>query len=512
MGERKVLDIPLNRAEGDLEIRVEVEGGVVTDAWSAGTMYRGFENLLVGRGALDGLVVTPRICGICTTTHLTAAVLALDDAACVRVPDDAVRLRNVALATEHVQSDVRQAVLMYMADFAGAAHAGHSLHDEAVRRYAPLKGGVATDTIRETKRVLEIVAIIGGQWPHSSFMVPGGVTHRPEATEILRCRHILHRYREWYERRVLGCSIGRWREIRTAGDLDAWVEENGAQRNGEIGFFMRFCREACLDSIGRGCGRFLSFGGLDLPAATRTKGRRGKLVAAGLAHGGKVHAFDQAKIAEHIASSWFEGYEGGRHPFEGLTRPYASGDEAGRYSWAKAPRYDGHPAETGPLAELLVARDPLFTDLVTERGPSAMVRQLARMARPAILFDAMDQWLDELMRSEGDGFHTSPGAIRDGRGMGLTQAARGALGHWVTIAGGRIQRYQIITPTAWNASPRDSAGVRGPWEEALIGTPVRDPANPVEIGHVIRSFDPCLVCCVHSVKGGRSLGRAVLQV
>ncbi|MGE5547669.1 MAG: nickel-dependent hydrogenase large subunit [Solirubrobacterales bacterium] len=512
MAKRTILDIPLNRVEGDLEIRVEVADGVVVDAWSAGTMYRGFENLLIGRGALDGLVVTPRICGICTTTHLTAAALALDNVSGVQVPDDGVRLRNVALMAEHIQSDIRQAVLMYMADFTNPAHAGLSLYDEAVRRYAPLKGDCCIETIRETKKVLEIVATIGGQWPHSSFMVPGGVVHRPETSDLLRCRQILTRYRAWYERRVLGCPIGRWHEVKSAADLDAWIEENEAQQQSEVGFFLRFCRQAKLDAIGAGFGSFLSFGGLDLPKTTRVKGCRGKLTAEGFAHGGEVRAFDQAKVAEHIASSWFVGYEGGRHPFEGVTRPYASGAEAGRYSWAKAPRYDGHPAETGPLAERIVATDPLFTDLVRQGGASAMVRELARLVRPASLFEVMDQWLDEVVRSEQGVFYTPAGAIPDGQGMGLTQAARGALGHWISIAGGRIERYQIITPTAWNASPRDAAGVRGAWEEALIGTPVRDPENPVEVGHVIRSFDPCLVCSVHTVRGRRTLGRAVLQV
>ena len=512
MGTRTIIDMPLNRAEGDLEIRVEVDDGVVTDAWSAGTMYRGFENIMTGRGALDGLVITPRICGICTTSHLTAAVLALESLLGVQPPDQAIRLRNVALMTEHVQSDIRQAVLMYMVDFANAAHAGNPLHEEAVRRFAPLKGDKCINVIRETKKVLEIIAIIGGQWPHSSFMVPGGVVHFPERSDIIRCRHILQRYRGWYEHQVLGCSIERWRDIGSADQLYAWCEENASQNDSIVGFFLRFCRSAGLDAIGMGAGGYLSFGGLDMPRKTRVKGSRGKLIPAGFHHGGKGHRFDQARIAEHIASSWFEGYDGGLHPSEGLTRPYASGNEGGRYSWAKAPRYDGHPAETGPLAEMMVAGSELFADLTATIGPSAMVRELARLVRPAFLLEAIELWLEEIQQNDKTEFYVPPLDIPDGSGVGLIQAARGALGHWVSISRGRIDRYQIVTPTSWNGSPRDSAGRRGPWEEALIGTAVRDPANPVEVGHVIRSFDPCLVCSVHTLTAGRSLGRAVFGV
>jgi hydrogenase large subunit len=117
------------------------------------------------------------------------------------------------------------------------------------------------------------------------------------------------------------------------------------------------------------------------------------------------------------------------------------------------------------------------------------------------MLPAMDRWLSEI--SPEGSFYTRSPKIGEGTGYGLINAARGALGHWVEILDEKIHRYQIITPTAWNGSPRDSSHLRGPWEEALIGTPVRDPENPVELGYVIRSFDPCLVCTVHSLSGPR---------
>ncbi len=512
MAHKKTINIPLNRVEGDLEIRVEVDDGVVLNSWSSGTMYRGYERILMGRGALDGLVITPRICGICGTSHLTAASQALDMIANATPPPDAVRVRNLALMTEHIQSDMRHGFLMFTVDFVNPAYKDLDLFEEAVHRYEPFKGETVIEVIRETKKILEIIAIIGGQWPHSSYMVPGGIVSVPSSSDLLQCRLLLSQYRNWYERRILGCSLERWLEVRSGADLDTWLEESDSHRESDLGFYIRFARKIGLNKIGQGHGNFISYGSLNLPEETQVRSQRGNglLIPAGLAQGIKIQEFDQEKIAEHVAYSWFVDYEGGRHPFEGETRPYATGQEGKEYSWAKAPRYDGLPAETGPLAEMVIAGQSLFTDLINKYGPSVFLRELARLVRPTELIPAMDIWLSEL---KGDGkFYSSPGKDIKGRGFGLTEASRGALGHWVQIGNDGIEHYQIITPTAWNASPRDSNETRGPVEESLIGTEIKDINNPVELGHVVRSFDACLVCTVHTVKRGQRLGRIRLDI
>ena len=499
MASRIIRDIPFNRVEGDLEVSIEVTDGRITDAWSAGTLYRGFENLMKGRGALDGLVMTPRICGICSTTHLAAAARALDTIAGLTPPDNAVRVRNIALMVEHMQSDVRQSVLMYMTDFAHAAHAGHPLYADALRRYAPAAGSSAIDTIRETKRLLEVVAMLGGQWPHSSFMVPGGIAFAPSQADLLQCLQVVRGYRAWYERRVLGCPLERWREVDSRVALDAWLDESATHRDSETGFLLRFGREAGLDAIGGGPNAFLSYGSLDLPQETEVVAPTGQLVAAGFARGATVAAFDAARVAEDVSHAWYRDH-GALHPAVGETDPYASAQAGRAYSWIKAPRYDDQVVETGPLAEAVINGRPLFIDLVAAGKASALARQLARLTRPATLLPAVEVWLQELLAAQGAPVVAGDGHIPDGEGAGLVQAARGALGHWVRIENGRIARYQVITPTAWNGSPRDSTGRRGAWEEAIVGTPVADPDNPIEAGHVIRSFDPCLVCAVHTVR------------
>lgn len=513
MSHKNIHNIPLNRVEGDLEIRVEYDDDIVSDAWSSGIMFRGIEKILIGRGALDGLVITPRICGICSITHLTAAVRALDMICGAILPDNAKRVRNLALMVEHIQSDMRHGFLMFMVDFVNPAYKDHSLFNEAIRRYEPFKGETTIEVIKETKKVLEIIAILGGQRPHTSFMVPGGIVSNPSESELLQCLYLLTRYRKWYEDRILGCSLERWQEVKSASDLDVWIDECDSHRESDLGFYIRFAREAGLNKIGKGHGNFISFGSLEMPEHTEVlgNGKTDNFIPSGFAAGTQAQTFNQEKVAEHVASSWFKNYTGGRHPFNGETNPYATGSEGKEYSWAKAPRYDEIPAETGPLAEMIIGSNPLFTDLVERDGPNAFVRELARLIRPATLMPTMDVWIRETATNWGE-FYRSSGKIEHGEGFGLTQAARGALGHWVKIKNEKIEHYQIITPTAWNGSPRDSNGVRGPWEEALIGTRVRDVNNPVEVGHVIRSFDACLVCAVHMVHNGQSIGRTLIQV
>lgn len=512
MSHQKTINVPLNRVEGDLEIRVEINDRIVENSWSSGTMYRGYERILVGRSALDGLVITPRICGICGTSHLTAASRALDMIAGAIPPPDAVRIRNLSLMAEHLQSDMRHAFLMFTVDFLNPLYEKSDFFEEAVRRYEPFKGETVIEVIKETKKILEMIAIFGGQWPHSSYMVPGGIVSVPSTSDILQSQHIVRQYRNWYERRILGCSMERWLEVRSRADLEAWLEESDAHRESDLGFFIRFARANGFDRIGKSIETFISYGSLDMPEETKVRSHRGDglLIPAGFAKGIKKQEFNQEKVAEHVAYSWFRDYEGGYHPFEGETRPYATGNEGKKYSWAKAPRYDGLPAETGPLAEMIVAGNPLLTDLIKKAGTSVFTRELARLIRSTVLIPAMQIWLSE---TTGDGaFYSSPGKNLQGKGFGLTEASRGALGHWVRIGSDGIEKYQIITPTAWNASPRDSNDTRGPIEEALIGTEIKDINNPVELGHVVRSFDPCLVCTVHSVRRGQSLGYARLGI
>jgi uptake hydrogenase large subunit len=493
--------IPLNRVEGDLEIQLEIENDVVRDARSVGTMYRGIENLMTGRGPMDSLVITPRICGICTTAHLNAAAKALDMAYNVQVPDNAQRLRNVTLLVEQLQNDIRHAVFLFMPDLAHQRYTGEPLYGEAVRRYQVLKGETTRQAVEETQKLIEIIAILGGQWPHSSFMVPGGVVSVPTVSDIVHCRHILRNFRQWYERRILGCGLDVWNALDSWQAVQAWLVQAPNHYNGEVGFFIRYGMDLKLETLGRGHDTFLSFGSPDAPPSIPSEpdGEPYRAVAAGIYSSGGLAAVDPALIAEDITSSFFKDDAVCRHPFEGRTVPDDADPLERQYTWAKAPRYDGRPAESGPLADMLAAGRSLFAERVRAWGGNVMLRQLARLVRPAAILPAIDRWLAAMTVCKSPFFEDYAKRVTS-RGYGLVSAPRGALGHWLTIEDGVVSNYQVITPTAWNASPRDAQGVRGPWEEAMVGTTVRDIRHPLEVEHIVRSFDPCLVCTVHAIK------------
>ena len=498
---RQIEVYPLNRVEGDLEVKIELEDGVVAEAYSAGVMYRGFENIMVGRSPLDGLVITPRICGICSTSHLYAAARALDMIYGVSSPVNANLIRNITRMVEILQNDFRHAFMLYMPDFTDSPYRGHPLFAEICARYAPLEGTTVRQAIDETQRILEIVSILGGQWPHSSFMVPGGVVYMPSTNELNRCAYLLQNFKQWYQNRILGCSLEEWGALKSKNDLMAWLDRDSAHQQSDLGCYLRFATSIGLHKIGGGHGNFISFGMPEI--ASFANGQTGK--EAPNPFGGGFYSdqgqepLEDQKITEDISHAWFLGEDQGQHPYDGKTTPYASGSEDRKYSWAKAPRYDGRPAETGPLAEMIIAEHPLFIDYLQQDGTSAFLRQLARLVRATTLIPIIEDCIRGAAATRGK-FYNDHGDVQNERGHGLIEAPRGALGHWVKLKDNKIASYQIITPTAWNASPRDYREVRGPWEEALIGTSVKDATHPVEIHHIIRSFDPCLVCTVHAIE------------
>jgi hydrogenase large subunit len=201
------LQIPINRVEGDLDIRVTIENGIITDAKSIGTLYRGFENILKNRDPLDSLVITPRVCGICSISHLTAAVKALEDAYKIEPPPQAIRLRNISIMAENLQSDLRQVFLMFMSDFTNECYKDKDFFELANELYAPFKGKTSKEILDITKDIVKIIAYIGGQWPHTSHMVPGGLNILSDDLEILRIKFIVQRIKKWFEESILKTSL-----------------------------------------------------------------------------------------------------------------------------------------------------------------------------------------------------------------------------------------------------------------------------------------------------------------
>lgn len=492
------LNMSLNRVEGDLEIGLTLDDGVVVEARTIGTMYRGFEQIMIGRAARDGLVITPRVCGICSTSHLFAATLALEHAWGVTPPPNAVRIRNLCLIAEGLQNDLRQTILFFAPDFCNARYADEPWYADVVAAFEPFRGALYLETLAATRDAVKIIAHFGGQWPHSSYMAPGGVTLPADLRKVFACRALLDQFQQFYERRIIGLALDAWMALDKAEDYFALLDAPGHGRSA-LGLISRAARGLGLHGAAAGVGAMLSYGAWRDPENPEAPIlRSGFYDCAGLA------PLDQGRINEHVRHSWFRPYEGGRHPWRGETIPNYMPDGE-RYSWAKAPRYGDHVVQTGPLAELLIGGDALIASIYASEGGGAWLRQFARMRRVGHELVHARAMLDQLAANLSGEHFRAPEAEPDGDGYGLTMAARGALGHWIRVRDGKIEKYQIVTPTAWNASPRDSAGQPGHWEQSLVGMVVRDPDDPIEIGHVIRSHDPCLVCTVHMLDTGRKI-------
>jgi hydrogenase large subunit len=519
---------PLGRVEGDLDLRVTIRDGVVTSAWTEASMFRGFEIILKGKDPQAGLIVTPRICGICGGSHLTKAAYALDTAWQTELPPNATLIRNIAQACETLQSIPRWFYALFAIDLTNKKYAHLPEYDEAVRRFAPFVGTSYEHGVTLSNKPVEIYAIFGGQWPHSSFMIPGGVMCAPTLADVTRAIAILEYWKdEWLEKKWLGCSVDRWLQNKSWADVMEWMHENERHYNSDCGFFLRFALAAGLDKYGAGWNNYIATGTYFHPeryARPTIEGRNAALIArSGVYVNGQFYDFDQANVREDVTHSFYEGSHA-LHPFEGRTEPIdpAVGHRQGKYSWAKAPRYlipgvGSHPVEAGPLARQVIAGrpgaadwqdyDPLFLDAVTTVGPSVLVRVMARMHEAPKYYKLVRKWLDQINLHEK--FYIKPKELPEGRGFGSTEAARGSLSDWIVLKDGKIENYQVVTPTAWNIGPRDGREVNGPMEQAFIGAPIADPNDPVELGHVARSYDSCLVCTVHAYdeKTGKELAQ-----
>jgi len=528
MGIQKELNIsPVGRVEGDLDVKVYMEGGVVTRAHAQASMFRGFEKIMEGKDPQAGLIVTPRICGICGGSHLYCASSALDTVWKTTLPPNALLLRAIGQATETIQSIPRWFYAIFATDLANKKFANKPLYPEVVRRFAAYVGTSFQKGVVASGRPVEVYAIFGGQWPHSSYMVPGGVMCAPTLKDITRAHAIMNQFRkDWLETLWLGCSLERYLRIQTWEDLMEWVDENESQHNSDLGLFIRASLEFGLHKFGQGVGKFIAFGtylSKDHYQHPTVEGRNQALISrSGFFDGKNYSEFDHLKIKEHVKHTWFETVAAA-HPWdEPLPTPMesqnlAGTDFSGKYTWSKAPRYNNMAAEAGPFARVLMNAnpdnllphqiyDPLFGDVYEKMGPNVFTRTLARVHEAARLYENINKWLSEIDLN-GD-FYIKP-EERDGKGFGATEAARGALAHWIEIENGVIKNYQVMAPTTWNIGPNDDSGNPGPIETALEGTEIEDVNDPVEVGMVARSFDSCMVCTVHAhdQKSGKELAR-----
>lgn len=460
----KVID-PVTRLEGHLKIEVTVDKvkGVqrVVDARATGTLFRGFETILVNRHPWDAQHFTQRICGVCPVSHGMAAVLALDGASHVTPPANARIMRNLVLGSNYVQSHILHFYHLAVQDYIdGPGMPPWQPSWRVDKRIDPATTGTLVNhyvmALDMRRKAQEMGALFGGRLPHPPAYIPGGFTTTVRTERISKFRSYLDELLPF----VQGVYINDVELLSTV-----YKDYFG---------------------IGQGPGNLLAYGVFDLDSTGRNKLlRRGRTTSGS----NRVQSVDLNAITEQVTRSWYADSTNNLKPSSGSTIPQYPKKNA--YSWLKAPRYEGRPYEVGPLARMRVNGD-------YDGGVSVMDRHLARAYEALKVGNALSTWIDQLQ--VGGPVVTRSRVPESAESYGLTEAPRGALGHWLRIADGKIAGYQVITPTCWNASPMDSFGHHGPIEEALIGTPVQKIDEPVEVMRVIHSFDPCLSCAVHVMR------------
>jgi len=491
MPQKVILD-PLTRIEGHLGIEAVVDNGRVVDARCSGTLYRGFEQILIGRDPLDAVQITQRFCGVCPTAHALASAQCLDNALGLVPPHNGRVIRNLIQGANYIQSHILHFYHLAALDYArGPEFPPFIPRFEADYR---LPANVSQDIVSHYVQALhirlkahEMSAVFSGKMPHCASVVPGGVTVTPAVDKVTTFLWRLKELREFIDNVYIP-------DVLTIA---------GVYRD--------------YSEIGRGCRRFLSYGAFDLDSEPDVQ-KRTRFFQMGRVVDGRRAPVDPARITEDVRHAWYRERPPA-HPSRETTEPDRK--KAGGYSWLKAPRYEGLAYEVGPLARAMVnsadnanpalakALDGALAQLRLRRENlcSVMGRHLARALETKVLADAMADWVLQIKLDEPVAVgHKLPEAAA---GMGLWDASRGALGHWISIRNQKIERYQAVVPTTWNASPHDGKEQPGPIEEALLGAPVEDPTNPFALARIVRSFDPCIACAVHLVTPrGRLLASA----
>jgi len=479
---------PFNRVEGDLEVRLEVVDGRVQSAHVNATMYRGFEQILLNKPTLDALVYVPRICGICSVSQSVASARALADAMGVTPPPNGLLVTNLMHATENMADHLTHFYLFFMPDFARTDYVQQHWHATVQHRFCAMQGQHARLAVAARQRWFTLLGTLGGKWPHTQSITPAGSSRAIDAGEQIRLMARIRELRAFLEQTLFGTQLEHIADIDSEAALHAW-HATAAPDNGDFRLFLTLAWQLGLDRMGPGPGLYMANGSYPMPDGQLTFAR-----GVWDATRAEVQLLDPGLIGEDATHAWLSDAGGLRHPSAGLTLPDIEKPDA--YTWNKAPRLSGRVLETGALARQLVDGHPLVRDVAMRCGGTVYSRVLARLLELALVVPAMEQWVKAL-RPNAPYFeaYTLPD---DAHGVGLTEAARGSLGHWVAIRKGKIANYQIIAPTSWNFSPRDAQAIPGALESALVGAPVLPgEQTPVAVQHIVRSFDPCMVCTVH---------------
>jgi hydrogenase large subunit len=557
MSNRIVID-PITRIEGHLRVEIEVKDGRIVDAFSSGTMVRGFERILKGRDPRDAWAFAERACGVCTTVHALASVRTVEDALGITVPPNAELVRNLMFCAQYLQDHVVHFYHLHALDWVDvvsalkADPAKTSSIAQSISSWPKSSPKYFADVQRRIGAFVQsgqLGIFANGYWGHAAYKLPAevnllGVAHYLEALEwqkeIVKV-HTIFGGKNPHPNYLVGgaaCAVN-------LDDANALNAERLAYVGQLFEDAMAFVNQVYIPdllavagfykdwgAIGGGLENYMAYG--DLPVngygdPSHFKFPRGVILNRNLAEVLPVDGRNADQVQEFISSSWYEyagGDATGLHPWEGETNlkysgpkpPYEYLDVTKKYSWLKTPRWKGHAMEVGPLARLLVAyasgreevKEAVNGVLRALDVPvAALFSTLGRTAARGIETQLIAGWSKEfyaqLLANIKNGDTRMFNNARwdpetwpaEAKGVGMTEAPRGALAHWIVIKEKKIDNYQLVVPSTWNASPRDGKGQRSAYEASLVGTPVQDPEKPLEVLRTIHSFDPCLACAVH---------------
>ncbi|MDP4146155.1 MAG: nickel-dependent hydrogenase large subunit [Bacillota bacterium] len=463
MSTKIVLD-PLTRMSGFLEIEIAVDKNKVIDAKSHGLLFRGFEKMLEGRSPLDATYFTERICGICSTAHAIASTTALENALNITPNPNSKIIRDLIHSAEFIQNHIRHFYLFSLPDFFEVPNLTAPKPKETSDYRIPdkFRDRLSENYIKSiefSRLAHEFLALFGGKAPHNHGIFIGGATANFDSSKLITAKAILTSIKDFV--------------------INSMLED--------ANILSEYYSDYFLNGIGHK--NVMSYGLYDYKDIT--------YVNPAVSLDGHIFQLNPSNITENIYYAWYDysskasfvnnNYEN-TTPLENPAEDNLS--KTSGYTWIKAPRYKGYPVEVGPLARMILSG--IYTN-----GISTMDRIIARALETKKIIECMELLLDKATPQEsGQGRYEIP---KESKGKGLIDTTRGALGHWIKIKNKVIDSYDVITPSAWNLSPKDSRGVRGVMEEALIGTHIENQQNPVEIGRIIRSFDPCISCATHVV-------------
>ncbi len=556
MAQRITVD-PITRIEGHLRIDCEVENGQISNAWSSGQMWRGIEVILKGRDPRDAWIFTQRICGVCTTVHAIASVRAVENALNLEVPLNAQYIRNLIIAGhgifDHITHFYQLSALDWVdivsalkADPKATAKLGHDLSDWHRNSYNEIKN--IQDKLKSFVNSGQLGVFGSGYWGHPAMKLP------PEVN-LLATVHYFQALE--YQREVnkivaiLGSKTPHIQNMAVGGVANPVNPNSPASLNmdklyeikariDEINDFVKKVYLVDVAAVGAFYVNWTKYGAgvlnylsvPDLPLDTKGENC---LLPGGYIPNGNLNAFEEftgfndglfeENVKECIKHSWYDG-DWDRHPFVEETVPnYTGFDENNKYSWIKAPNFKDQPAQVGPLANVLcmyaAGHSPtkkyvhtiqeIISSLIKKQVPltalnSTIGRHAGRAIRAAVLTDTLKGSWRDLVENIGKGDYeicNKPSFPKgEIKGFGFHEAPRGALSHWVVIKDGKIENYQCVVPSTWNAGPRSKDGQKGPYEASLVGNPMAEPEKPLEVLRTIHSFDPCLACAIHMLEPG----------